>query len=222
MKHEQTNLSRNGQLTLNVRLLSDATFFSHSPASGIVDTEVVHDRFGMPYIPAKTLQGLLRDAWLTVHPHFPDLEGAARQLFGEPGSVDDTGMIYVGDGELPDDVKRVVVHAVQRDHNPLSWRKILNAFTDVRYQTSVDRRTGAPEKGSLRAERVVVRGTAFHAPIVWLQPFERAHRQCLALAVLGVRHVGLARNRGRGHVEMSLSDGWATTCLWARGDDGHE
>lgn len=202
---------------LNVRLLSDTTFGDSNSVAGLIDRDVVHDEFGMPSIPGKTLQGLLRDSWLTMHQHFPELQDAAAELFGVSGLANDAGMVYVSDAQLDSTLRRIIIDAVTRQDNPLHPRKILEAFTDIRYQTSIDRRTGVAEEGSLRAERVVLRGTTFHAVLRWLRPYKKTHVQCLALAALGVRHAGSGRNRGRGHIEVTLNDGWETTCALARG-----
>lgn len=58
---------------LHIELLSDATFGRGEGSAGEVDTEVEHDEFGIPFIGGKTVRGLLRDTWLSMRPHFPEL-----------------------------------------------------------------------------------------------------------------------------------------------------
>jgi hypothetical protein len=59
---------------------------------------------------------------------------------------------------------------------------------------------------------VAVRGLILDAPLMWVQghgssaPTD-ADLKVLAMAACGSRHIGLARNRGRGHVKLSIFEG---------------
>jgi len=81
---------------------------------------------------------------------------------------------------------------------------VLEALTDIRRQTSEERSTGAPAETTLRAVRVIVRGLTLRAPLHWLADPTPQDVRCLSLALLAARHAGLSRNRGRGHIRMTL------------------
>jgi hypothetical protein len=49
-----------------------------------------------------------------------------------------------------------------------------------------------------------LRGLHLEAPLVWLDQPTPQDLQCLALACLATRHAGLGRNRGRGHIRVTL------------------
>ena len=82
---------------------------------------------------------------------------------------------------------------------------ILHALTDVRFQTAEARVTGAPATTTLRVTRVATRGLTLEAPLTWLASPGPRDLQCLAMLALATRHGGLSRNRGRGHLQLTLN-----------------
>lgn len=198
--------------TLTVELLSDTTFATGVRGSGAVDVEVDHDDLGLPRLGGKALRGLLRDAWMSMQPHFPDLRPAAHRVLGPTRSLDETGILRVGDATLDPEILPWVRWAVGRANAPLAPSEVLEALTDVRSQTAEDRATGAPAETTLRTVRVVLRGHPFAAPLSWVGVPTGDDLACLAMVVRGVRHLGLGRNRGRGHVRLSLDGDADWTC----------
>lgn len=191
---------------LQVELLSDTTFSRGEGTAGVVDAEVEHDEYGMPFIGGKTIRGLLRDAWLSMEQHFAELRDAAKRVFGESQALDDACRLRIGDAVLPDALRAVVQQAVERKAKPITPSAILEAFTSIRYQTAEDRESGAPDPTTLRASRVVLRGFAFESRLLWLDDYRPAEDdvRLLALCVQTVRHGGLLRNRGRGWLRITL------------------
>jgi hypothetical protein len=202
--------------SLLVRLLSDTTFARGGGTPGDVDIEIEHDpRTGLPALRGKTIHGLLTDAWLTMAPAFPDLADAAARVLGRAGDLDERAILRIEDGGLDEPVQDWVRYAVGRATHPLAAGQILRALTDVRHQTARDRRTGAPLRTTLRATRVLLRGTTLIAPLRWLEPPAADDLRCLALTALAVRHGGLARSRGRGFLQVYLAPDLAATHAWA-------
>src|SRR5690606_30147597 len=62
-----------------IELLSDTTFGRGEGTPGTVDVEIEHDTYGLPMLGGKSLRGLLRDTWLSMQEHFPDLSDAGRR-----------------------------------------------------------------------------------------------------------------------------------------------
>jgi len=191
---------------ITIELLSGTTVAGGQPMDGEVDTEVEHDDFGLPYLGGKALHGLLRDTWLSMADQFPALASAAWRVLGRPRRLLDEALLAIGDATVDDATTVAIKHAEQRlprDH-PLRPGDVLRALTDIRVQTAEDRASGAPLAGSLRRSRVVLPGLSWSAPLRWTADApQRDDLRCLALCLLGTRHVGLARWRGRGHVRMT-------------------
>ncbi|MCS7316563.1 MAG: hypothetical protein RMI94_14150 [Bryobacterales bacterium] len=210
---------------LRIELLSDATFSRGGGTPGVVDIEVEHDDYGLPFIGGRTVRGLLRDAWLSMHRYFPELEPAAVRVLGKNRALDESCRLRVGDALLPAPVREAVRRAVERrEPSPLPPETILAALTSIRYQTAEERETGAPAEVTLRSSRVVLRGLFFDARLTWLSdgapadPASAAEdRRLLALCALAVRHGGMLRNRGRGHLRVTLDGDLELTRRWAGG-----
>lgn len=204
---------------LRIELLSDATFSRGEGTAGIVDTEVEHDEFGMPFLGGKTIRGLLRDSWLSMTPYFPELNGAAERVLGRSQALDESCKLRIGDALLPKPIREVVRKAVERKDHPLSNTVVLGGFTCIRYQTAEDRKTGTPETTTLRSSRVVLRAFLFDSPLSWLDGYkpDAEDLRILALCALASRHGGLLRNRGRGHIRITIDGDLARTQQYAEG-----
>jgi hypothetical protein len=189
---------------LTIDLLSDTTFGRGERTAGIVDEEVEHDEFGLPFVGGKAVRGLLRNTWLSMQGHFPELHASARRVFGPIADADNTAILGIGDALIEEPARSYFVAAVRREVSPLSARDILSAFTDIRSQTSESRLTGAPARTTLRSTRVILRGLTLVTALTWLDDPWDSDLQCLALAAVGTRHAGLSRNRGRGHVRVAF------------------
>ena len=127
---------------LVIELLSDTTFARGEGTAGVVDVEVDHDDLGLPVVRGKRLHGLLRDAWLSMRRHFPELAQAACRVLGEEADLDERSILRIGDGTLPEEVRTWVRYAVGREGHPLRPEQVLTTLTDVRRQTAVSRATG--------------------------------------------------------------------------------
>lgn len=205
--------------TLRIELLSDTTFGRGEGTAGIVDTEVEHDEFGMPFFGGKTIRGLLRDSWLSMASCFPELHGAAERVLGRSQALDESCKLRIGDALLPDPIRKVVRKGVERENRPLSPAAALSGFTSIRYQSAEDRKTGAPETTTLRSSRVLLRGFVFDSSLSWLNGYvpNRDDLRLLGLCALATRHGGLLRNRGRGHLLITLDGDVAQTRQYAEG-----
>lgn len=203
---------------LRIELLSDTTFGRGQGTPGAVDVEVEHDDHGLPMLGGKALRGLLRDSWLSMQEHFPDLQQAARRVLGPHADMEETAVLRIGDAMLEESARAFFVAAVERSHHPLAPETVLAALTEIRRQTAEERATGAPARTTLRSSRVAMRGLQLEARLSWLAEPGPDDGRCLALAVLATRHGGLARNRGRGHLRITIDGDLDRTRALARGE----
>lgn len=206
--------------SLRIELLSDTTFSRGEGTAGVVDTEVEHDEFGIPFVGGKTIRGLLRDSWFSMHRHFSELNEAAEHVLGRSQALlDKSCKLRIGDALLPASIRAAARNAVARGEYPLSSAAVLGGFTSICYQTAENRATGAPETTTLRSSRVVLRGFQFHAPLSWLDGYSPNEQDLhlLALCALATRHGGLLRNRGRGHIRIVIDSDEKRTRQYAEG-----
>lgn len=196
---------------LKFELVSDATFGRGDGVAGLVDVEVQHDEYGLPYLGGRALKGLLGEDCANLlfalgqQGKKTRWEKAAQWLFGNPGSVaDDAALLHVGDARLPQDLRRAVRVGVEREE--LQREQVLESLTAIRRQTAVDPTTGAPQKETLRGIRVILRRTPFEAQLRFSQQPTDDDLALLSACVMAFRRAGTGRNRGRGEIKARLYD----------------
>ena len=193
---------------LAVTLESDSTFGRGDGVPGLVDAEVEHDRYGMPFLRGRTLKGLLEEECANI---LFALDGgaehwraAAEALFGRPGSVTEDGaLMHVGDACLTAGLRAAIVAAA--DAGRYLAADVLESLTAIRRQTAMDE-TGVPDAGSLRAMRVILRETSFEAQLTFVATPSPDSLALLAACTTALRYGGTGRNRGRGLVTARLCD----------------
>lgn len=212
-------------LQLHLTLLSDATFGRGDGVAGLVDQEVEYDAAtGLPFLRGRTLRGLLVEECANIVAVLPEgtrqrFDRVAEQLFGAPGSgLGTEGCLIIGAAELPEKVRQAVAVAVEaKQIHPTA---VLDSLTAIRRQTAVDHESGAPDEGSLRSMRVILRQTRFTANLELIsndnQVEDDAALALLAAATLALRRAGTGRNRGRGRLKACLQDEAYTAAQFTR------
>jgi hypothetical protein len=194
---------------LHFTLKSDTTFGRGDGVAGLVDREVEHDHYGLPFLRGRTLKGLLREetdnllyaVWAANGRDVPERWLQARNnLFGQGGSDGEgEAAIHYGRAHLPTTVREQVAAS------NLSLPVVLNSLTALRRQTAVGT-DGVPIDGSLRTMRVILRETPFVARLRAARPLTEDEEALLAATVLAWRRAGTGRNRGRGRLQSDLLD----------------
>lgn len=196
---------------LRIELLSDAAFGSGEGLAGLVDSEVEHDSFGLPFLHGRGVKGLLAAQCAEILYALGQqpvakravYEHAANVLFGIPGgAASGNAILQFGPAQLPDTIRQAILAAdvkPQRD-------EVLTALTTIRRQTAIDEATGAAKKNALRATRVLLRGLQFTSLLTTRQPLDETQQGLLAACVYAVRRAGGHRSRGLGEVKLRLYD----------------
>ena len=202
---------------LKLTLKSDTLVGSGEGYSAIVDSDVVFDDCGIPYIPAKRVKGLLRDSARIAGDMLATAElnldnCSLEELFGIPGmeaSADITvSNLYVEDYE--NNHKWIDFFIRGKDFNKkISKETIMQYFTSLRRSTQINE-YGVAKDHSLRTARVIKRGNDFYGDVELrgTDDNDLKKKECLlALACMNLRSMGTKRNRGFGEVEAELKDG---------------
>lgn len=177
-----------------------------------IDTDVVFDETGLPYIPAKRIKGCLHDAAEEVREMF-DLAGITKEAvqikktFGEIGAEQSASVyfsnLYLENYEQTRNWLRYFIKSNDYGHL-ITPDRILDTFTEIRQQTKIDD-YGMAMDHSLRTIRVLVKGLIFLGK-VRIDPGDDQILNTLLLACYNFRHFGTKRNRGFGEVRCTLCD----------------
>jgi len=197
-------------LSLEITLRSDTTFGRGDGIAGVVDQEVEHDAStGLPIIKGRTLKGLLVEECANIlysleiasSVALRDMQQTADRLFGIPGSdLGGQSILHIGTAVLPRELADQIRYDISQ--KKLTPREVLDALTTIRRQTAVNPELDTPKENSLRAQRVILRETVFHAPITALESLTSHDEELLAACAASLRRAGHSRNRGRGWIQV--------------------
>lgn len=189
-------------MKLEIKLLSDLCTYSGETYNSIVDTDVAYDKYGIPYISARRLKGCIREAALELKEFGLIKQEEYDEIFGAEGNK--SAAFSLSNAHISD-YEEVVKALEQCKYEELKTpENVLKQYTYIRKQTAVDLETGVADKNSLRVIRVIRKNLVFKADCNWLRTVSRP--EVLGQAISLVKHIGLARTRGLGLVEMALSE----------------
>ena len=190
-------------MKITIKLLSDLCTASGETHNSMVDTDIVYDEYGIPYIPAKRIKGCIRETALEMMEMGLIEQSQYVKIFGKEGnqrSGFSLSNAYIQGYDKTTQVLRAL-HS-SKAKGLASQQNVLNEYTDTRTQTAIDMETGVADKNSLRTIRVARKGLIFEADcsIINQENFET-----LQHAVSLVKHMGVSRSRGLGLVDMRLN-----------------
>lgn len=202
------------EFTLKIQLISDALIGKGEGWGATIDSDIIFDDFGLPYIPAKRVKGSLRESALEVSEMFELSEmdkkmyGVIKELFGESGSIN-SGPLEISNLYLEDYSKNRQwldwLKLKYKNENLFSKEQILKTFTSIRQHTAIEKDGIAKDK-SLRTFRVLRKDNIFSGNLSFLREVDSSSMQLLAFSVRNLRYLGTNRNRGLGHIQCKLQD----------------
>lgn len=194
------------KITCDIRLLSDTCLGGNDMASGVVDTEVVTDAWGIPYIPGKRIKGLFREMAMEAMEFGLVSESVVTEVFGKGGDKKET--IYF-QSLYPEGYEQLCdfLDIAKKDENWKEYadkKNVLEYYTTVRSQTALEE-SGIVKQNSLRKTRVAKRGIVFTGVVECPDDISKEKKDLLACCAKMIRHMGNNRTRGMGHVECKLT-----------------
>ena len=200
---------------IKLELESSALVGSGVGFGSSIDSDVIFDNLGLPYIPAKRLKGCLRDmaeevieifevAGITVD------EIQVKKTFGDIGTQD-PAPVYFSNLCLENfkQTKEWLRYFTCSKNSKKYARlftpeRILETFTEIRQQTKINN-DGVAFEHSLRTVRVLKKGLTFWGQ-VRIETSDEQILNTLLFACQNFRRFGAKRNRGFGQVKCTLLD----------------
>lgn len=198
--------------TFGIELLSDALVGSGEGWGATIDTDVVFDDIGLPYVPAKRVKGCLRESAVEVAEMFEcsKLDYATTEdidvLFGKAGRSQPSSLSFSNCNISDYDSNKQWLEWVSKEYPGfLSKELVLNTFTSLRQQTAINKH-GIAQDNSLRTSRVLKRGLTFFGNIELHNEIDDRLLSFLVLTAINLRHIGTSRNRGFGLIRCTFYD----------------
>lgn len=197
---------------LTITLCSDLCAGSGYTYAGVIDSDICYDDFGLPYIPAKRLKGCMRESAQSILYDFISQEDVDK-LFGAAGEKS-CGLLAINNARITNYDKIVEeLKALKKNGSEVvaysSQQEILNQFTQIKAQTSIDE-NGVADDNTLRYTRVVKQYSPItNKPLVFeteitLMQATTDLEEILKKIALATRNIGMHRNRGMGSVTCKL------------------
>lgn len=194
---------------LKLVLLSSTLVGSGMGFGSEIDTDVVFDNLGLPYIPAKRIKGCLRDAVIEAQEMFEIADITqdifqVKDTFGEKGK--EGAPVYFSNFYIEEykTTRKWLNYFLKHErHNGIiTPDRVLDTFTEIRQQTKINKE-GVALKHSLRTSRALRTGLVFYGNVL-IETDSKCALDTLLLACLNFRRFGTKRNRGFGEVCCTL------------------
>jgi len=151
------------EFTLKIQLISDVLIGKGEGWGVTIDSDIVFDDLGLPYIPARRVKGCLRESALEVSEMFglsemdKKMHGIIKGLFGETGSIK-SGPLEMYNLYLEDYSNNRQwldwFRSKYKEENLFSKEQILKTFTSIKQHTAIEK-DGMAKETSLRTFRVL-------------------------------------------------------------------
>lgn len=178
-----------------------------------VDTDVILDEWGLPFIPAKRFRGVLYESALELvemKEALGETEGALSRLVLDElfnrGQEESAVSANFEDFHIKgyEDIVKELRGLAQQYGDVIGRNQIRDAFTSVRYQTAIDAEGGVAKDGSLRNLRVVDNTSFEFVGTIHIDGGNEQHETLLAAALKNMSAIGFKRNRGFGRITCAM------------------
>lgn len=195
---------------LKIKLLSDLCSGSGDTYNTRVDTDIVYDDFGLPFIPAKRIKGCIRESLMELidfdrckKNSFKGLFGTTYEMIEEngqaPSDEEDHSAFDLTNARL-EGYENMKTALLSQTWHP---QDVLELYSYTRAQTAIDPKSGTADENTLRTTRVVGKNNCFESVV----KFEKdEYLADFEMAVKNVVHMGVSRTRGLGLVHITLED----------------
>lgn len=174
-------------MKLKIKLLGN-TIITNGSGDALIDLDSEYNKYGLPYISAKRLKGMLKDSANELISMGQDIN--VLELFGDENNE---GIIKLSDATLENSE---ILEKLSSDFNQ---EIVKNSFSVILNQTSLDK-SGVAKKGSLRRFRAYDKELVFESNI----ECDDDLKDKLELICLNLRYIGHKRTRGFGKVKCEI------------------
>jgi CRISPR-associated protein Csx10 len=187
------------------------TLIGSGEGIGIIDSDVVLDELGFPYIPSKRIKGVLKESAEEIC----DILGIndykiVESIFGKDGFTE--GKLHIGNlyinnyKRIKEEIKNLKNYKNSIYKGLVNSSKITSYYTAIRQQTSIEEDSGIAREGSLRTFRVLKPGLKFEGELNEIKSLTKKEEALLYLAAINLKRIGTSRNRGFGEIKCLIDD----------------
>ena len=177
-------------INYKIEFFTDWNCSSGLTGNADIDISALRDNDGFPYVPGKTVKGLLRDAAKTLKiSSEKEIFGSEKAKDKEKRDENKAGTAFFSNAELNESVRKALKN--DGDKKACLFREIAS--------TAIDETTGVAKDQSLRKIEVAI-------PLVLFGTIEcesDEHKNAILKCMKFIKRLGMERNRGLGRCEIS-------------------
>ena len=179
---------------IKITLKSDLCNANGEGFASVIDTDIVADEYGIPFIPSRRIKGCLLEAAKMIY----NDEQKLRKIFGESGSEMGGSLKFSSSARLDD------YDNIKKQVKGFSHEEVLNLFTYTRAATAIE--NDSAKENSLRFMRVVKQylpdKDENYKPLVFTTDctLDECYTDDMKRICKALRNIGYRRNRGFGAV----------------------
>jgi CRISPR/Cas system CSM-associated protein Csm3 (group 7 of RAMP superfamily) len=203
------------RLKIRIIIKSPALIGSGEGFGALIDSDIVFDDVGLPYIPAKRIKGCLRDSAKEVEEILDEANISTPleidAVFGQTGAKEPAQVffsnLFIQEYEANQTWLRYFMeHDTFNKH--ITRESVQNHFTEIRQMTRIGE-DGVSFDHSLRSVRLIKKGEIFEGDVhITGRPGSNdLIIQTLNWACMNFRRMGTNRNRGFGEISCTLDIG---------------
>ena len=196
---------------IHITLYSDLCPGNGYSYYGTIDSEVEHDDFGLPFIPARRLKCCLRECAQLISNSglWEKSTDTLNYLFGVSADDGTKGIrienAYIsGYEQIKEDLK--LLQENKEFQKYISPDEVLDIFSDVKAQTKME--NGVADDNSLRFTRIIHQFSPFNKEnrleFIAKVEYPEGQEEKLKQICKALRHIGMNRNRGLGCVKCEF------------------
>ncbi|MCB2312914.1 RAMP superfamily CRISPR-associated protein [Clostridium tagluense] len=199
---------------ISIELISETIFGNGESKNGIVNTEILLDGNGFPYLMGKTFKGYLKNAIINIlKPYYDNkndgnFKTKMQQIFGaydyikKQESDKDAGEQVEGEVRFTNFYIEKSIAALFLGDIKNQKDIIVDSLTDIRFSIKVEE--GVAKDKSLRAARVLKKGLIFTGYIETEKPLSEKDYEFLKQGTKALKNLGINKSRGKGLVKVEL------------------
>ncbi len=194
------------EYNVTIETLSDTMLGSGESIPGFIDNDIKYDEYGIPYMFAKTLKGLIREQMEMLKEYASkDYAASIEELLGSTDIEGEKklGKLKFTNVEVLPEVKYELMKAIQSGE--VTPSEILDAMTVTYSSTRIDNTTGTYAPHSLRRERMVKKGILFQTKVYLdVTEYNKDYDKMIKDSFQALQHIGTHKSKGKGHVKCTV------------------
>lgn len=186
-----------------IKLLSDTLPGSGDTFTSYVDVDIIFDNYGIPYIPARRVKGILRESAEELDSLFDkatinmSLKNFIGKFLGTRGNWE-SGLLSISNFYIPSYLETIKL--LEDNTFSIPFNYTMDYFTIIRKQTSMDEEYRLTKDGSLRTVRLLKKDLAFSGTV----SLEPEYENQFAIICAYTNKLGSNKKRGFGTIKIEL------------------